>query len=471
MFINPQVFYEQISMLSIHIREYFGAFYLWLGLGCVLFLLAIACLPLGKIRLGKEPPEFSTLSWIAMLYSAGMGAGILLRAVQEPVFMLHNTPIDTLSNIETIALEYTFYQWGFTAWAFYVFFAVIMGYYLFVRKKSILLSTTFQKQKQRSWIKLVDLLTVLTTVIGIVAAIGLGTEQIEGGLTYFFELQDSYPFAIIFTLLIFALSFYSAYRGVNRGIKYLSNINIGITILLLLFVFLFSDIIEIFSQFSKAIYTYIIDFIPMSLAIGKYNPGQEFLTSWTYYYWAFWLAWAPFTGIFIARISRGRSLRQIIFGAIIIPSVGSFFWFTVFGSSAFELIGQMPNYAGEFDNVFSSIFVFLSHYPLYSVTAMVTILLLVGFLVTSADSAIYVLSMFSDHGKEQPKKSHRLIWAILMLLLTEAILILSLYSSATNVLSAVEKLLIITSLPFAFLTVIIAIQWVIDYWQNRKRFK
>lgn len=462
-FIAPEHFYEIISHYSISVREYFRSFYLWLGLGTVLFMLIVAFSPLGKMRLGGNTPEFSTSSWVAMLYSAGMGAGILLRAVQEPVFMWQNPPIHNSAPDEIKALEYVFYQWGFTAWAFYVFFALVIGYYLFIRQKTVLLSSTFNSKKYGRAIGLIDLLTVLTTVIGIVAAIGLGTRQIEGGINYLTEFKLSQYVAFVFTVIIFGLSLTSAYRGLDRGIKRLSNLNIGVTLLLLLFVLAQNDLFQVFKNFFVTSYRYIIDFIPLSLALGTYDPGKEFLTDWTLYYWAFWLAWAPFTGIFIARISRGRSIRQMILGSIIIPSVGSFFWFTAFGTSAFAIIHDMEGYNAEFDNVFTSIFIFFSNHPFQLFTAAITILLLVGFLVTSADSAIFVLSMFTDKGKQNPKKSHRVVWAVVMLLMTESFLILGTYTQATDVLDAMQKLLIITSLPFALLTVLIAYRLVRDY--------
>jgi len=462
-FISPESFYNTIETYSITIRDLFGSFYLWLGLGCVLFLLILAFTPFGKIKLGGSKPEYNTLSWIAMLYSAGMGAGILLRAVQEPVFMQQHPPISTNDSAEVVALEYTFYQWGFTAWAFYVFFALVIGYYLFVRKKSMLLSNTFPQFEGSKLIKGVDLLTILTTVIGIVAAISLGTEQIEGGLTYLLETENNYAFAYLFTFIIFLFGFISAYRGIHKGIQKISNWNIALTFLLLLFIFLQNDMLQILKNFGIATYQYIIDFLPLSLALGNYNPGKQFLTDWTLYYWAFWLAWAPFTGIFIARISKGRSIRQMILGAIFIPSLGSFFWFSVFGTSSFQLIEQMSSYQGEFDNVFTSIFVFLKAYPLSTVTSILTIVLLVGFLITSVDSAIYVLSMFTDKGKQNPKKTHRLIWAILMFIFTEAILLLGSFTPEINVLTAMQKLLIVTSLPFALLSVLIGIRLIKDF--------
>jgi glycine betaine transporter len=453
-FFFTEFFYELIETGSLWVREYFGRFYLWLGLLCVFFLIFIAFSRFGKIRLGNSPPEFDRLSWIAMLYSAGMGAGILLRAVQEPVFMFLNSPIETSSSSQVIALEYTFYQWGFTAWAFYGIFALLIAYALFVRKSDILLGSSLPQLKTIKYLSQgVNLLTILTTVFGLVAAIGLGTTQIEGGISHLTSTPaGTLWITILLVFLVCLLAFISAFAGIKKGIKRISNWNIYVTVILMFFVFFQVDILNVFSQFFESIYSYIIDFVPLSLALGKYNPGKEFLTDWTYYYWAFWVAWAPFTGIFIARISKGRSIREMILGVLLIPSLGSFFWFSVFGSASFDLIENMDSYSGEFDNVFTSLFRFFEAFPLSNFTNIVTIILLISFLVTSVDSAIYVLSMFSDKGKEHPRKKFRFIWAVLILLFSEAIILLGNIKPNSDVLTAMQKFLIISSLPFAFFT-------------------
>ena len=449
-----EFFYELIEAGAIWVREIFGGFYLWLGLLCVVFLIYIAFSKFGNIKLGSSKPEFNRLSWIAMLYSAGMGSGILLRAVQEPVFMFLNSPISTDSTAEVIALEYTFYQWGFTAWAFYGIFALLIAYSLFVKKSNILLGSSLPQFKKIKYLpESINLLTILTTVFGLVAAIGLGTTQIEGGISHLSSSPSGTLWLIILLVFIVCLAaFISAFAGIKKGIKRISNWNIYITTILMLFVFLQADILTVFNRFFESLSKYIIDFIPLSLALGNYNPGKEFLTEWTYYYWAFWLAWAPFTGIFIARISKGRSIREMIFGVLLIPSLGSFFWFSVFGSTSFDLIASMDTYRGEFDNVFTSLFRFFEAFPLSNFTNMLSILLLISFLVTSVDSAIYVLSMFSDKGREHPRKKFRLIWAILILIFSQAIIILGNIKPNSNVLTAMQKFLIISSLPFAFFT-------------------
>lgn len=470
--------YLYIESFSLFIRQWFGRFYLWLGLGCVLFLIGLSISPWGKKRLGKpsDTPDFSRLSWISMLYSAGMGAGILLRAVQEPVFMMLHPPIHTNASSETIALAYTFYQWGFTAWAFYAVFAIVIGHYLFTRSKKVLPSSAFSavetififKKHKDVVLKSIDILAILTTVFGLVAAIGLGTTQIQGGIHHLFQYDIGTSGTILILLIISILAFFSVFKGVHKGIKIISTWNIYVTLALLIFVFIQSDMIAIFTQFGTSLYYYIIDFIPLSIAIGNYNPGETFLTDWTYYYWAFWLAWAPFTGIFIARISKGRTLRELIIGVLLIPSLGTFFWFTVFGDSAFQIIHAASNYAGEFDNVFSSIFIFLENYPFQGITNIITILLLISFLVTSLDSAIFVLSMFTDNGKQNPSKKHRILWSIILTIFAIGILLLGNIKDDINVLIAMQKLLIITSLPFSLLMVIMIILFIIDFSKKKE---
>ncbi|WP_282162286.1 BCCT family transporter [Ulvibacterium marinum] len=456
-FFATEASYDAIESASIWVRNYFGYFYLYLGLGCVLLLVIVAISPLGRIKLGKEnqKPEHSLWAWTAMLYSAGMGAGILLRAVQEPVFMFQNPPYPSELQPEILALEFTFYQWGFTAWAFYGLFAMVVGYALFVRKKKVLVSSTIEDTIRNTVArKGIDVMTILTTVFGLIAAIGLGTAQINGGLNHLFTYSFGLGTTLLLAVLISMIAFYSAWQGVDRGIKVISKFNIVITLMLLFFVFLTSNVGDILSSLGKASLQYLLDFIPMSLALGKYDPGIAFLTDWTFYYWAFWLAWAPFTGIFIARISKGRTLRQLLLGVLIIPSLGTFFWFSVFGTSAFQLIESWGTYSNEFGNVFSSIFVFLENYPMASLLNLTTVLLLISFLVTSVDSAVFVLSMFTDRGKKTPRKSHRLLWSIFILLATLSLILLGNAKPEIDVLVAVQKLLIITSLPFALFMVV-----------------
>ncbi|WP_218841422.1 BCCT family transporter [Winogradskyella costae] len=469
-FFATEASYSTIERASLWVRNYFGYFYLYLGFGCVLALILIAFSKYGNIKLGKpsSKPKYTLWSWTAMLYSAGMGSGILLRAVQEPVFMQQNPPFASQLSPNILALEFTFYQWGLTAWAFYGLFAMVVGYALHVKKKKVRISATISDHvKSKVLRKGVDITTIITTVFGLIAAIGLGTTQINGGLNHISDSNFGIATTIGLCVFISTIACYSAWQGVNKGIKIFSKLNIIVTFTILMFVFTTSDMGGILVSFSKSTMHYIINFAPMSLALGSYNPGIEFLTDWTFYYWAFWLAWAPFTGIFIARISKGRTIRQLLLGVLIIPSLGTFFWFSVFGTSAFHLIEEWGVYNNEFSNVFTSIFIFFEHYPYASILNITSLFLLISFLITSVDSAVFVLSMFTDKGSKNPSKTHRVIWSVFILLATIALILLGNAKTNINVLEAVQRLLIITSLPFSFFIIIMFYYFIKDL-RNRK---
>lgn len=207
-------FYNSIEIVSLWVREWFGSFYLWLGLGCVLFLLGISISKYGKIRLSKDAPKFNRLSWMAMLYSAGMGSGILLRAVQEPVYMYQHPPVKANYPADITALEYTFYQWGFTAWAFYGVFALVMAYALFVGKRNMLLGESIPVFSRLKGLPFsINVLTILTTVFGLVAAIGLGTTQIEGGLSHLLSKDPGSLWVVMVLVFLICLLLFRPIQG------------------------------------------------------------------------------------------------------------------------------------------------------------------------------------------------------------------------------------------------------------------
>lgn len=466
--IFPDDSFNIINSASVWIRSIFGKLYLGLGLFICIYLLIIAFSPLGKINLGSNKPEYSTLSWLAMMYSTGMGAGIILRAVQEPVFMMQKPGIELYRLKEIHGLEMTFYHWGFTAWGFYGLFALFIAYLLFVKNKNIQLSHLIPKFSNPSLIKLVDLLVILTTVFGVVSAVALGIRQVEGGIKYISDTSLGVFLSIMLCVIIFSFAIFSSVKGLSDGIRRLSNINISLTLVLLIYVMFNSNLVSIVSNLYESIIALLQDFIPLSLSIGNFSFKEEFLSDWTYYYWAFWLAWAPFTGIFIARISKGRTIRQLILGVLIVPSLGTFLWFTSFGTSAVELIesGLVSSFA--FENVFSATFVLLEQFPLGFYAVILAILLLVGFLITSVDSSIFVLSMFSDLDRINPSTYHRLAWGILLFLVTLGFLMIGRFSQASDVLDAVQKLLIVSSLALAFLSVLFILGFTLSLVRKHK---
>jgi len=436
--------------------SFFGGYYLFLGLGSVLLLLLAGISPLGKIKLGVGKPEFGWLSWIAMLYSTGMGGGLILRAVQEPVFYFQNPPREVDIDPKTFSLEYTFFHWGLTPWAFYGLMALIVAYNLYIKDGSALSSSALLGRLNHPWLAgCLDLLTVLCTLFGVVAGVGLGSRQLMEAVAYWTGWSFSSNAVILPILLVSVIATLSAHFGVRRGIRLLSNLNILGATVLLLFAWIMGDTFGSVSYFFSAIGMYLRDFLPMSLNYGEAQVADDFLKDWTYFYWVFWLSWAPFTGVFIARISKGRTIRELVAATLIIPALGTFLWFSVFGLNGIELIESGQVAPESFSSIYSSLFNYFSHFPFPLVSNLLVTLLVSTFLITSIDSAIFVLSIFSDEGKAEPNSRIRIFWGISIFLFT-AILV---WLGKDGLLEAVSNLLILCALPFSFVFLFLIVQF------------
>lgn len=422
----------------------FSTYYLWVGLISVIAAVVILFMPLRKQRLGNEKPAFSYFSWVALLYSTGMGSGLLLRAVQEPTYYLNNPPVATM-NEKVTALQYTFFHWGFTPWAMYSLFGLIVAYNLYVKKTPNLLDAIVPYTKNKTVKYIATLFIVLITITGVVASLGLGTAQVVNGIEYAFKVDYGTNFLLVMVLLIGIVSTYSALTGLNKVIKFLADFDFTFSIILMLFIGLFLNFKTFLYQTTAALYNYVIHFVEMSLSLGSYKTAPSFTEEWTVFYWAFWLAWVPFTGIFIARISKGRTIKEFLITTIFIPTIATIIWFSIFANSAFEIIALGDK--TQFDNVFISLFVFLEHFPFYSITFFVAGLLVLISVINSIDSAIFVLGMFSDNGNENPSKSHKVGWG---LIITSTALGLTALGTG-ELLNGVSNLLIIMALPFSFL--------------------
>lgn len=450
-------FISRIDFLASWVIDFFGGYYLYLGLGAVILSLLLAVFPFGKLRLGADKPEFSRGSWIAMLYSTGMGGGLMLRAVQEPVFYFENPPREFLIEKKTFALEYTFFHWGLTPWAFYVLFALIISYTIYIQNGSALTSSALSGRWDKPWLgAFIDLFTILCTLFGVVASVGLGSRQLLEAISYWLGITFSAESALFPIFLISLIATLSAYFGVNRGIKVLSNINILGATILLIFAWLVGSTWESVQYLISGIGIYLWDFFPMSLNLGKAETSTSFLKDWTYFYWAFWLSWAPFTGLFIARISKGRTIRELVFGALIIPSLGTFAWFSVFGLNGINLIESGIVEAGSFSSIYSSLFDYFSHFPLPQVSNLLASFLVMTFLITSIDSAIFVLSIYTDHGKSEPNPRIRIFWGGSIFLFTAILILLG----KAALLGTISNLLILFALPFSFVFVLLIVQFV-----------
>lgn len=447
----PENFSERLASWTSEILDVFGIFNLIVGFGSVLVLLAITLSPVGKRKLGNEKPEYSWFSWIAMLYSTGMGAGLLLRAVQEPIFYYSHPPRDSMLSPGEFALQYTFFHWGLTPWAFYGLFGLVIAYNLYEKNGTILSSSVLEKRLQKTiWATIMDILTIICTLLGVVAAVGLGSRQLLEAVVYWMGLENiPSNFSLWIVFLVCGVSTFSAFLGVKKGIKLISNLNIGLASILLVFTLFVGSEWSVIGIFIKSLGIYLLEFIPMSLNIGVQKVSHSFLTDWTFFYWAFWLAWAPFTGVFIARISKGRTIRQFITGTLVVPAFGTFIWFTVFGSNAFKLIETGQATAENFESIFSAIFNFFSFFPYPIFSNTISTVLVFTFLITSVDSAIFVLGMFTDQGNTEPKKRYRLFWGVSIALFTVVVILLG----KDSLLQSVSSLLILFALPFSFLYV------------------
>lgn len=451
-----QEFIPGLENLTWIVLTFFGDYYLYLGLGAVLLLLVLAGLPIGKIKLGNEKPEFGWFSWVAMLYSTGMGGGLMLRAVQEPVFYYLNPPRAFEATPTTFALQYTFFHWGLTPWAFYGLMALIVGYNIHLKSGSALSSSALLGRLNHPWLSGgLDMITVLCTLFGVVAGVGLGSRQLLDAISYWVGVEFAADAVIFPITLVSVLAMVSAYFGVRKGIRILSNINILGASLLLIFAWLVGNTLESISNLFSGMAQYLLEFFPMSLNYGKGKVDPEFLKDWTFFYWAFWLSWAPFTGVFIARISKGRTIRELIIGTLFIPALGTFFWFAVFGTNGLVLLESARVLESEFSSIYSSLLNYFSHFPYPGISKLISTVLVGTFLITSIDSAIFVLSIFSDEGKEEPRKRIRLFWGVSILLLTTLVG----WLGKGGILVAVSNLLILFALPFSFIFILLILQF------------
>jgi glycine betaine transporter len=432
----------------------FGPAYLALGLAVVIILLAVAVSPWGKRRLGPptERPAYGTASWIAMLYSTGMGAGLLLRAVQEPIYYFLHPPVAVGYPRQQLALEYTFFHWGLTPWGFYGLFGLVVAHYLHVRGRPVLGSSALGRHARPGWAALIDSVGIISTLLGVVAAVGLGGQQLLGGANYLLKWQLDPKTSWWVVALMCGLATLSAQSGLGRSIKHLSNLNIGATLLLLALVLATSPLGPAVANFGAALGHYLQHFGHLSLNLPPYQAPPAFLQDWTYFYWAFWLAWTPFTGVFIARISRGRTVREFVVGTLLVPALGTFVWFAAFGTPAFALAQANPD---QFTDISDAIFRFLGQRPLSGLTSSLALGLVATFLLTSIDSAIYVLSMFTDQGRPEPNPRHRWFWGGTLAAFTITVI----WLGGNDLLGLVSQLLILFAPPFALIFLALIAAW------------
>ncbi|MFT7185973.1 MAG: glycine betaine transporter [Pseudohongiellaceae bacterium] len=457
---DPQGVQELAQKILDATANNFGWLYLLATSGFVIFTLGLAFSRFGSIRLGPddEPPEFSFTSWLAMIFSGGMGVGLVFWGVAEPMIHFSSPPmgIGTPATVEAAqtGMRFAFFHWGLHQWANFTVVGLAIAYVRFRHNSHGLISETFRPllgdRVDRGWGKAIDTLAVLSTIFGVATTLGLGALQINSGLTRLSEISYGITPQLAIIAGLGSLFILSAMTPLNRGIRYLSNANMVLAAGLLLFVLILGPTAFIFSLLTQTIGEYLGNIVEMSLVTTPYS-SEHWVQEWTIFYWAWGLSWAPFVGSFIARISRGRSIREFVLGVMVVPVILSMLWFSTFGGSAiyFELFEHAGIAAAVAQEVPSGLYVMLDQLPGGYYAAIVAVLLVSMFVVTSADSATFVLGMFTSKGVLNPTRFVRVLWGALQLLMASVLLL-------SGGLLGLRTVSIVTAFPFMLLMVLMA---------------
>lgn len=454
----PENFEKLTQNLQFLITDYFSWYYLILVTVIVFFCIFFIFNNVGTIKLGKpdEEPEYSTATWFAMLFSAGMGIGLVFWGAAEPLSHYITPP---LADGETPAaykeaMKYTFFHWGIHAWAIYAVVAFALAYFQFRKGEPGLISSTlkpiFGNRMNGILGTIIDVLAVTATVIGVATTLGFGAKQINGGLSYLLGIPINFPIQLIIVVVVTILFVFSAWSGLGKGIKYLSNTNLVLAVFLFALVFILGPTILVLNMFTDSIGLYLRDIISMSFRSAPLDSANRaWISDWTVFYWAWWIAWAPFVGIFIARISRGRTIRQFLIGVILVPAVVSFMWFAVFGTSAIEVQREGILNIGSLQTE-EVLFAVFSQFPWSTFLSIIALALIVTFFITSADSATFVLGMQTTNGSLYPPNRIKIVWGIAQ----SAVALILLYSGG---LDALQNILIIAALPFSLIVILMMV--------------
>ncbi|WP_040699206.1 BCCT family transporter [Nocardiopsis kunsanensis] len=435
----------------------FGWAYLLLPVLLLALLVGLACSRYGRIRLGSDEdrPEFAMHTWIAMILCAVMGIGLVSYGVAEPISHFA-TPPHGLAESGTpqaavLALQYAFYDWGLHAWAIFAVFGLALGYSIHRKKRPGLISALFRpllgRHADGSAGKAIDIFTVFATLFGTTTSLGLGALQIDHGLNLLLGTPSGTTAQVVIVVVITVLFSLSAASGIKRGIRYTSEVNLSVASLLFLFVLFLGPTAFLISLFLESIGQYSSEFLLMSLR-GPAFGDTEWMQGWTYFMMAWWVSWGAFVGVFLARISRGRTIRQFVLVVLGLPSLAFFAWFSVFGGAAIELdMKHGTDIAGDTAaELNSAFFATLAEFPLPTVTAALVVLLAALFFISGADANTYVLGMLTTHGSTRPRTPILLLWGAM----TGALAIILLLSGG---LDALQQTAIVSSAPFLLVIV------------------
>lgn len=437
----------------------FGWLYLLTVFLLTVFLFVLAISKYGAIRLGGDQtkPEFSFFSWVGMLFSTGFGVGLVFWGVAEPMSHYFEAPFSSVPDASpeaaSIAMGYSFFHWGISQWAIFALVGLVIGFLQFRKNKDGLVSTALEPVvgKKRSVKIGIDSFAVIATVMGIATSIGLGVMQMGGGFEAVFGWKNAFPLQLTIIVVIFGAYMLSASTGLDKGIRYLGTFNLALAIALLVFFFVVGPKVFIMETFTVALGDYITNFISYSLRLQPYQGGT-WVNDWTIFYWAWTISWSPFVGAFVARVSKGRTIREFIFGVMIVPPLFAILWIAVLGGTAlYNDLNHGTSIAEAVNaDVTSALFVTMEQVPFTTLLSVLAIILVITFLVTSADSATYILASMTTDGDLTPPLKIKSIWGVLMSAIAAVLLM-------AGGLGALETASLVSALPFTILLILLII--------------
>ena len=433
----------------------------WFFILCInlflVFLVYLAVGKYGKLRIGgpSAKPEFKTLSWFAMLFSAGMGIGLLFFGVAEPINHLMDPPTADPNTVAAAqeAMNFTFLHWGFHAWGVYALVGLALAYFTYSRGLPLTIRSIFYPflgDKIHGWIgDIIDVFAVLATLFGLATSLGFGVQQIASGLNHVFGIPDGTLTQVLLIAGITVIATTSVVLGVDKGVRILSEWNMRVAVLLLLLALVLGPTLFIFRSFIQNTGSYFFNFLKISTWVETYE-GSSWQNDWTVFYWGWWIGWSPFVGMFIARISKGRTIREFILGVLLVPALVTFFWMSSFGSVAIQqvLSGDNTIVNAVDEDVATALFVFFQDYPFSMVINVVAVILIAGFFITSSDSGSLVIDSLTSGGKIEAPVGQRIFWAVTEGTVAAVLLI-------GGGLQALQTATIVTGLPFAIILIII----------------
>jgi BCCT family betaine/carnitine transporter len=441
----------------------------------VIFSLALIFLPVGKIRLGGQDakPEFGTWSWFAMLFAAGMGIGLMFWSVAEPTAYFtgwYKTPLGVEANSQeaaSMAMGATMFHWGLHPWAIYSVVALSLAFFAFNKKLPLTIrSAFFPLMKNHSWGPfghVIDTVAVIATIFGLATSLGFGASQAAGGIEYVFGIDGGFGLQFAIIIGVTAVALISVLRGMDGGVKLLSNINMSIAGILMVFVFLVGSTGAILSTMGTTAASYVTNVVELSTWWGR--DDEAWMQGWTVFYWAWWISWSPFVGMFIARVSYGRTVREFITAVLLVPTVVTLVWMSVFGGNALD---QIQNGIGELANGLGAVelamFQMLEHLPLTAVTSLIGVLLVLVFFITSSDSGSLVIDAITAGGKVDAPVVQRVFWVIIEGVIAAALL----FGGGDDALGALQAAAITVGLPFTLVLLVMCVSLYMGLEHERK---